>query len=64
MSRQRSSSFINATVQLYFLVILGIIGVTGLSWMTLTYVALLCVGVSEMTSGSAIAARMMAVIRK
>ncbi len=44
--------------------ILGIIGVTGLSWMTLTFVALLCVGVAEMTSGSAIAARMMAVIRK
>jgi hypothetical protein len=42
--------------------ILGIIGVSGISWMILTYVALLCVGLAELTSGSAIASRMMAVM--
>ncbi len=39
-------------------VILGIIAVAGINWMTLTYVALLCVGVSNVTNGSAIAAKM------
>jgi len=44
--------------------VLGIIGVTGVSWMVLAYVALLCVGLAEVTSGSAIASRMMAVMHK
>ncbi len=45
-------------------VVLGIIAVTGISWMTLTYVALLCVGVSNMTSGSAVAVKMMGMMHK
>ncbi len=45
-------------------VVLGIIAVTGINWMALTYVAILCVGVSHMTSGSAIAAKMMGVMHK
>ena len=44
--------------------ILGIIGLTEASWMTLTYVAILCVGASEAMSGSALSGRMMAVMRK
>ncbi len=43
---------------------LGIIAVAGLNWMILTYVALLCVGVSEATSGSALSVRMMRAMQK
>ncbi len=45
-------------------VVLGIIAVTGISWMTLTFVALLCVGASNATSGGAIIAKMMGVMHK
>jgi hypothetical protein len=44
--------------------ILGIIAVTGIGWVILTYVALLCVGVSNATSGSAITAKMVGAMRK
>ncbi len=44
--------------------VLGIIAVTGIGWMPLTFVALLCVGVSNATSGGAIIAKMMGVMRK
>ncbi len=39
--------------------ILGIIAVVGVHWITLTFVALLCVGVSDVASGSALTARML-----
>jgi hypothetical protein len=38
---------------------LGIIAVAGVHWMTLTFIALLCVGISAATSGSAVATKMM-----
>jgi hypothetical protein len=44
--------------------VLGIIAVTGIGWMTLTYIALLCVGISNATSGSAITAKMVGAMRK
>ncbi len=56
----------SAGVQLFLglaAVTLGIIAVAGISWMTLNFVALLCVGVSDLLSGSAIAARMMSAVR-
>ena len=45
-------------------VVLGILAVSGLSWMILTAVALLCVGAADLASGSALTARMMAAIHK
>ncbi len=44
--------------------VLGILAVSGVSWMILTFVALLCVGASDVTSGSAITARMMGAMHK
>jgi hypothetical protein len=38
--------------------VLGIIALVGVQWMALTFVALLCVGVSNVTSGSAIIAKL------
>lgn len=44
--------------------ILGIIAIVGVHWMTLTFVALLCVGVSDATSGSALTAKMVGAMHK
>jgi hypothetical protein len=40
-------------------VVLGIIALSGISWMILSLVSLLCVAVSDVTNGSALAAKMM-----
>ncbi len=45
-------------------VVLGIIAVTGIGWMTLTFVALLCIGVSNAAIGGAIMAKMTGAMHK
>ncbi len=45
-------------------VVLGIIALVGVNGMTLTYVALLCVGASDVTSGSAVTAKMAGALHK
>ncbi len=44
--------------------VLGIIAVTGVGWMTLSFVAFLCVGVANVASGGAVMAKMMGVMHK
>jgi hypothetical protein len=45
-------------------VVLGIIALAGVNWMILTFVSILCVGVSDLMSGSALTARMFGVMHR
>ena len=45
-------------------VVMGIIALTGVNWMILTFVSILCVSASDVMSGTALTARMVGVMHK